>query len=978
MSNKFDASLSPKCAISVATLASGEGSPTTVTPLAIPHSSQPRNIANAYLSSVIAVVLPLVLTALVGCGSKQSDSNGQSDAATTVTAIEKAKEKEAVAKRAAESGNLPGRAAENRTTESKLADPRTPVKQKAETPTEEKPAKINPKRSSPEFLAFCETVEGKIITERFAFVTGRRFQANTIDLDRVTKQYTTEFDRINAEKKTAVDLAISAGKTTEATMISERFALLYDLKVEALGDALKRLTKQFDADIESIWSQHEVTIVQAMKDHAIKVKKPLLIERNEPTFKERTTLKGHSHQVNQIAFSPDGKTLASGSADKTIKLWDVASGTERATLKGHSHSVHQIAFSPNGKTLTSGSADKTIRLWDVATGTEQHTFQVHIPWRYWVPIAYSPDGKTLASGSTDNGLNSIRLWDVATGKVQAILMGHTFPVDSVAFSPDGKTLASGSGDNTIRLWDLATGKVQAILRGHTFSVWSVAYSPDGKTLASGSSTDHSASEEDASIKLWDVTTGKEQFRLKGHTGAVDSVAFSPDGKTLASKSNSDKTVKLWNVATGKELATLMGHTEAVSSVAFSPDGKTLASASGDKTIKLWELAIVERKAAEAARREGKEREADQSKAISEITADFLPHTPGTTYYYDAQMISPDGKACVIRRKVTQEADGIINSTMVRVGALGKGESIVKGDKVTWLMDINVPSLSPVHHRIKGDYIEIGNTTEGVAGIQWEPVLKIGAKDGDTWKCENADRTAQYKVEFGATHAGRPAVVIHITMTEPLTMTQTRTYVKGIGQIEQISVWSVKNGKKETAIIKLVEEAKADLKQEDANDRKQAAKVEPEQVGQLIPPVTKPDPKQEVIIEPKEKPKVEPKTEPKQVEPMLQPVLNSVTLVALNTESANYDAQTLTVRGNLSGTMYQGKGRCRLTVNGARTVADGEKLRLDGINFVIQNEETGRLMAGMKPDQFYPVKLTVTVKQGVGGHWFAVVSEIERE
>ncbi|MEH2159606.1 MAG: hypothetical protein V7K38_00810 [Nostoc sp.] len=286
------------------------------------------------------------------------------------------------------------------------------------------------------------------------------------------------------------------------------------------------------------------------------------------------TLQGHSSSVYSVAFSPDGKTLASGSDDKTIKLWDVTTGREIYTLQGHSSYVHSVAFSPDGKILASGSDDKTIKLWAMTTGGRIRTIEAHPD--SVRSVAFSPDGKTLASGSFDK---TIKLWDVITGKQICTIQAHSSWVNSVAFSPDGKTLASGSHDKTIKLWDVTTGRKIRTIQVHSDSVRSVAFSPDGKTFASGS--------DDKTITLWDVTIGRQIYTIHVHSDWVCSVAFSTDGKTLASGGCGD--IKLWDIATGAQIHAFQGH---YFSVAFSPDGKILASGSGDKTIKIWQVASL--------------------------------------------------------------------------------------------------------------------------------------------------------------------------------------------------------------------------------------------------------------------------------------------------------------------------------------------------------------------------------------------------
>ncbi|MCA2892922.1 MAG: serine/threonine protein kinase [Microcystis sp. M048S1] len=302
---------------------------------------------------------------------------------------------------------------------------------------------------------------------------------------------------------------------------------------------------------------------------------PVIPKINSSVSPLDKTLTGHSYRVNSVVYSPDGRYLASGSSDKTIKIWEVATGKELRTLTGHSDWVMSVAYSPDGRYLASGSSDNTIKIWEVATGKQLHTLTGHSSGV--LSVVYSPDGRYLASGSYDK---TIKIWEVATGKELRTLTGHSRAVWSVVYSPDGRYLASGSSDKTIKIWEVATGKELRTLTGHSYRVYSVAYSPDGRYLASGG--------DDDTIKIWEVATGKELRTLTGHSNVVRSVAYSPDGRYLASGSH-DNTIKIWEVATGKELRTLTGHSETVLSVAYSPDGRYLASGSVDDTIKIWRV-----------------------------------------------------------------------------------------------------------------------------------------------------------------------------------------------------------------------------------------------------------------------------------------------------------------------------------------------------------------------------------------------------
>jgi WD40 repeat protein len=291
------------------------------------------------------------------------------------------------------------------------------------------------------------------------------------------------------------------------------------------------------------------------------------------------TITAHAGGVNAVAFTADGKTLATGGADNAVRLWDVATGKERATLRGHREAVTSVAIAPDGKTLFSGSGDKTIKVWDVATGQERTTLEGHGDWVS--SLALSADGKTLASGSWDG---TVRLWDVAAGSERSIL--HKEPVDAVALTADGQLLACGSW-NQVALYAVASGELSATLSWAT-GERALAFTPDGKKLA--------VSAGNGGAELWDMATKKVEAILRRAELADDyvkSIAFSPDGLTLATGGR--EAVRLWNVATQSDWGVIEGHSGTVNAVAFSPDGNTLASGSKDGTVKLLDVEKIPRK-----------------------------------------------------------------------------------------------------------------------------------------------------------------------------------------------------------------------------------------------------------------------------------------------------------------------------------------------------------------------------------------------
>lgn len=355
--------------------------------------------------------------------------------------------------------------------------------------------------------------------------------------------------------------------------------------------------------------------------------KPVLLEAEEALHRAvmasrvQLTLRGHTDAVLDVAYSPDGKHLITGSSDKTAKIWDAVSGRELLTLSGHTDEVNGVAFSPDGSRVATASYDKTAKVWDAISGKELFTLSGHTD-QVW-DVAFSPDGRRIATAGADK---TAKIWDAATGKELLTLAGHTDLIRGLAFSPDGTRLYTGSYDKTAKAWDVSTGKELLTFAGHTSAIWSIAVSLDGTRLATGGFEqtakiwDTTSGRQLSSLAIggagngvafnqagtrivtcggngiatvWDIATGQSVLVLHGHTGSVNACAFSPDpqGTHLATASR-DLTATVCDISPSgaRDALTFAGHSGRVHDVAYSPDGKSIASASADKTAKVWDAA----------------------------------------------------------------------------------------------------------------------------------------------------------------------------------------------------------------------------------------------------------------------------------------------------------------------------------------------------------------------------------------------------
>ncbi|MDZ8087221.1 MAG: hypothetical protein RMY16_16935, partial [Nostoc sp. DedQUE12b] len=292
---------------------------------------------------------------------------------------------------------------------------------------------------------------------------------------------------------------------------------------------------------------------------------------NTPT--EANSLRGHEQEVNCVAFSPDGKFIASGSSDSTVCLWNIIGNPTAQFLLGHEQEVNCIAFSPDGKFIVSGSIDGILCLWVQANLITQ-------PWQGHeegvISVAFSPNGDSIVSVGFDG---TVCLWDLEGNAITQPWRGHKEGVISVAFSANSDFIVSVGFDGTVCLWDLQGNTITQPWYKHEAKIICAAFSPDRKFIVSGSS--------DSTVRLWDIQGNPIGQPWHGHEGRVNSVAFSPDGKFIISGS-CDRTIRLWNINGNPITQPWRGHEGQVNSLAFSPDGKFIISG-GDKTVRLWEL-----------------------------------------------------------------------------------------------------------------------------------------------------------------------------------------------------------------------------------------------------------------------------------------------------------------------------------------------------------------------------------------------------
>jgi WD40 repeat protein len=365
------------------------------------------------------------------------------------------------------------------------------------------------------------------------------------DVNALMDDYTAEADKDPQLVKRAIQMSVH---------------ILAQHPAKLAGQLLGRMLSQESPRIQSMLKQ----AAQYKASPCLLPMTSCLIPPDEPLV---FTLKGHKTWVRSVAVTPDSRFAISGSADETLKVWDLETGVEVRTLKGHTARVYAVTVTPDSRFIISGSWDNTLKVWDLETGVEVRTLKGHTG--HVNAVTVTPDSRFAISGAGDfmSVDNTLKVWDLETGVEVRTLEGHTYSVKSVTVTPDSRFIISGSSDDTLKVWDLETGVEVRTLKGHTGYVNAVTVTSDSRFAISGS--------WDNTLKVWDLETGVEVRTLEGHTSSVNAVTVTPDSRFAISGSD-DNTLKVWDLSTGAVIASFSDEGP-LYACAVAPDAKTVVA-----------------------------------------------------------------------------------------------------------------------------------------------------------------------------------------------------------------------------------------------------------------------------------------------------------------------------------------------------------------------------------------------------------------